>query len=359
MPLGNGNYVFFTLGVGEIWFTRLAEDGSWAPAVHEQNPQLPGDAGAQAVSTRDTTELQHLAIAVHGGELFHSLWNDQGQATPFGDVQNTAAGRVGPFIDVDAAHGPSGELFVVGCTNDGKLWDTTRNPAGTWRPFEDMQSVPNQTPIGYVRNVSCAAEPIVGIGAAFHVVVLTDTYHLFYTRLDLTTGTFSPFLDIETTTAGEAGNFTDVSCAWDGSCLHVCAVTGGTIQHTMMMPGLTWTPFADVKMLAGAPDPGLIEKVACGSARRLGPPGPVSTGCLLAAPLLLARPFMRRRRTDPLAAAATTMALEVVVVTSAQGAWHTERGPGTTGSWAPFVDVETTAAGPLGIGGTKPRNVAL
>ena len=41
MSLGDGNYVFLTVGAGQIWDTRRAADGSWVPAVREQNPQLP------------------------------------------------------------------------------------------------------------------------------------------------------------------------------------------------------------------------------------------------------------------------------------------------------------------------------
>jgi len=364
MALGSGNYVFFTVGTGLIWFTRRGPDGVWQPALQEHNPLLPGDAGAQAISTRGTLELQHLAIVAHGGELYHSLWNDQGQATQFADVQATAAGPVGGFMDVDAGHGATGQLFVVGCTVDGKLWFTTRSPDGTWRPFLDVESVAGQIPMDDVRNVSCAAEPALGLGAALHVVVLTTSYRLLYTRLDVLTGTFSPFLDIENTGAGEGGSFTDVSCAWDGANLHVVAVTSATIRHTMMTPGPAWTPFADVKTMAGPPDPGLIEKVACGTVRRPEPPGPISTGCplglLLVVPWLVSRPFVRRRLPDGVAEShASTLDVEIVVVTSAQRVWHTERRPEGTGSWSPFADVETTAAGPIGSLGSKPRNVAL
>ena len=359
MPLGDGNYIFFTVSHGEIWFTRRALDGTWVPVVHEQNPQLPGEAAAQAISTRGIFELQHLAVVADGGELWHSLWNSQGQATAFGDVQATAAGRVGGFMDVDASHGPSGELFVVACTVDGKLWDTTRDPNGTWRPFEDMKALANPTNIvGNVRNISCTTEePSGGSGHAFHVVALTEDYHLFHSRY-INSSTFSTFLDIESTAAGEAGNFTDVSCAWDGSCLHVCAVTGGTLRHTMMLPDMTWTPFVDVKTLARTPDPGVIEKVACGVPGTPPAPGPVTTGCnlLLAAPVVVARRVSRRRRSDPINAAAPTP-LEVVVLTSARQAWYVERG--SDGTWTTFMDIEATAAGTLGTFGARPFYVAL
>lgn len=367
MALGEGNYIFFTVSHGEVWFTRRAPDGSWVLAAQLQNPQLPGEAAAQAISTRGVLELQHLAVVADGGELWHSLWNSQGQATAFGDVQATAAGRVGGFMDVDATHGPSRELFVVGCTVDGKLWDTTRNPNGTWRPFEDMKALPSQINIGHVRNVACATEePSAGSGPAFHVVALTDNYRLFHTRY-INTSTFSPFLDIESTAAGEAGNFTDVSCAWDGSCLHVCAVTGGTLKHTMMLPDMTWTPFVDVKPLAGAPDPGLIEKVACEMRGTPLAPGSVSTGCnlLLAAPVSVVRRILQRRRSDPLDAAAS-LPLEVVILTtvvqqaplpSLRQAWHIERG--SNGTWTVFGDIETTLAGTLGTFGGRPFYVAL
>lgn len=308
MSLGDGNYVFLTVGAGQIWYTRRAADGSWVPAAREQNPPLPGEAAAQAISTQGTSQLQHLVIVADGGELWHSLWDSQGQATAFGDVQATAAGRVGGFMDVDATHGSfSAALFVVGCTVDGKLWDTTRNPDGSWRPFENMQTVPNQRQIGSVRNVSCTTEtspptvsttgaPPSGPDPAFHVVALTNDYHLFHTWQDAVTRTFSTFLDIESTAAGEAGNFTDVSCAWDGSALHVCAVANATLKHTTMLPDGTWTPFADVKTLA-ASDPGLIEKVACGIPTS---PPPKPSGCLLAAPILVARRiFLGPNQTRP------------------------------------------------------------
>ena len=364
MALGDGNYIFITTGAGHIWFTRRAADGSWVPAVREQNPQLPGDAGAQGISTRGVSELQHLAIVAFGGGLWHSRWDSQGQATVFGDVQSTAAGRVGGFLDVDATHGPAGtasaqELFLVGCTVDGKVWDTTRSPDGTWRPFEDMQTVPNQVTIGTVRNVSCASGPPNATGPAVHVVVLTNDYRLFHTRWDLDSDTFSTFLDIETTAAGEAGSFTDVSCAWDGSALHVCAVAGGTIKYTRMPPDGTWTPFADVKTLA-ASDPGLIEKVGCAVPSLSPGPGPVSTGCNFVARMarFVVQPFSRRAQPGSAAPlGATEPSVQVVVVTSAQRLWHTERTAGA--AWTPFVDVETTSAGAIGSSASRPRNVAL
>jgi hypothetical protein len=374
MPLGDGNYIFFTVGVGHIWFTRRASDGSWVPAVREQNPQLPGDASTQAISTRGLAELQHVAIVASGGQLWHSLWNSQGQATMFGDVQATAAGQVGGFVDVDATHGPLGtpssdELFVVGCNADGQLWDTTRHADGSWRPFENMQTIPGQINIGPIRNVACTTERPNGSGPAYHVVAVTDVrdeyerenrydpqaYHLFHTRRDINTGAFSTFLDIESTAAGEAGNFTDVSCAWDGSSLHVCGVAGGTVKHTMRHADGTWTPFAEVKTLA-ASDPGLIEKVGCGVPYRLPPPRPVSTGCLTAAPVRVARRMLRRRQPDSLEAVAPAP-LEVVVATSARTVWHTERSP--TAAWTPFEDIEATAAGAIGSFAARPRDIAL
>jgi hypothetical protein len=128
----------------------------------------------------------------------------------------------------------------------------------------------------------------------------------------------------------------------------------------MMLPDMTWTPFVDVKTLA-ASDPGLIEKVACAIPSTPPSPGPVSTGCLAAAPVRLARVarrILRRGQPDPLDAV-TPVPLEVVVLTSAQGVWHTERGPGPDGAWTPFGDVEATAAGAIGNISSKPRNVAL
>src|SRR3954451_18798587 len=86
VALGDGTYIFFTVSHGEIWFTRLAVNRTWDPAIHEQNPQLPGEAAAQAISTWGISELQHLAIVAQGGELWHSMWNSQGQATVFSDV---------------------------------------------------------------------------------------------------------------------------------------------------------------------------------------------------------------------------------------------------------------------------------
>jgi hypothetical protein len=64
---------------------------------------------------------------------------------------------------------------------------------------------------------------------------------------------------------------------------------------------------------------------------------------------------------DPLDAV-TPVPLEVVVLTSAQGVWHTERGPrgpGQSGGWTSFGDVEATTAGTIGNISSRPRNVAL
>lgn len=323
MAIGDGNYMFFTVGAGQIWFTRRAGDGSWAPALQETNPKLPGEAAAQAVSTQGTAELQHLAIVADGGELWHSLWDSQGRATVFGDVQATAAGRVGGFMDVDAAHGlpsfgPPWPLFVVGCTVDGKLWYTIRKPDGTWQPFKDIQAATGAGQIGPVRNVSCTHEPHRLTSdpedplPAFHVVALTRNYRLFHTRHDFLSGAFSPFVDIETAGAGEAGNFSDVSCAWAsvifGNRLHVCAVADDTVKHTMMFPSMTWAPFFNVKTEAG--DPGRIEKVACAM-----PSIPI----------------------DPNGQAVLSSPLSVVVLTSEQKAWRTGRLSflGTPGTWGP------------------------
>lgn len=322
MALGNGNYVFFVTGDGRIWFTRRAVDGSWSPVLRLQNPALPGAAGDLAVSHLGTTEMQILATTAFGGGLWHSLWDKEGRATQFGDVE-MQAGQRPPFLGVDAAHGSlqnigggltRWQLHLVTCDVNGDLWHTLRYGNGAWSPFGNIEQQAGD--IGSTRSVTCAYYngPL---SDQLHVVAVTNDYRLKHTAMRVSTNeSWAPVVDLEVA-AGEAGSFLQASCACIGADLHLCAVTGdGTVKHAVRASAGAWTPLGDVKVQAG--DIGQVEYVGCEAGAR--------------------------------------NSLQVVVVTSTQRVFHTQRNQ--DGSWTPFGDVEGQC-GLIGSSAARPRQVAL
>ncbi|MGW3647055.1 hypothetical protein [Streptomyces sp. NPDC000878] len=314
--------MFFVTDGGQIWFTRRAVNGSWSPALRLQNPALPGAAGDLAVSHLGTAEMQILATAAFGGGLWHSLWDNEGKATQFGDVE-TQAGQRPPFLGVDAAHGSlqsigggltRWQLHVVGCDVNGDLWHTLRYGNGAWMPFGNIEQ--QASDIGSARSVACAYYDG-PLSDQLHVVAVTNDYRLKHTTLRVSTNdSWSPFIDVEMV-AGETGSFLQASCACIGPDLHLCAITGdGNVKHAVRTPAGAWTPLGDVETQAG--DVGQIEYVGC--------------------------------------EAGAQKTLQVVVLTSAQRVLHTQRNQDS--SWTPFRDVEGQC-GSIGSSSARPRRVAL
>ncbi len=168
---------------------------------------------------------------------------------PWQDVKALAASDPGPFISADCdVNGLI--LHICAVTNDGKLWHTFRQPG--WQPFEDVKARIGGD-WGELRDVGVAM-----LGDGLHVCVTALT-SLGQWRILHTTrhadGTWDSFEDVNALTAFP-GSFISIDCANIKGELHVCSVSDdGKLWHTVRSSQNSWLPFEDVQATASnAPD---------------------------------------------------------------------------------------------------------
>jgi len=80
--------------------------------------------------------LQVGGITEDGG-MWHTIRTPDKHWTQFGNVVQQA-GDVGTFVSVGAAGFYTGELNVVGVSEDGGMWHTIRTPDKHWTQFGNV-----------------------------------------------------------------------------------------------------------------------------------------------------------------------------------------------------------------------------
>jgi hypothetical protein len=187
-----------------------------------------------------------------------SLWN------PWEEVKAKRQNEPGPFVSVDSVNtwNNNGQevLHVLGITQDGTLWYTSRVEKQDWQPFENLS-----TQIGGNEGKLLQVGATVGIsGNPLDAFVIAQTKQgeqriLHTSSTDGTT--WEKFEDItQPELAGFPGSFISVDCAHISAgtsfdLLQVCGITkDGNLWHTLNfatpVSNLRWLPFANVALLS-------------------------------------------------------------------------------------------------------------
>jgi hypothetical protein len=240
---------------GNLWHTIRAADGNWLPFgdVKAATGTDPGYLGF--VATAVIGGNLHVVAQSGDGNLWHTIRAADGSWQPFGDVKAATGTDPGYFGDVSiSGNNASGELHVVGQTNDGNLWHTIRAADGRWQPFGDVKAATGTDP-GYVGFVATAL-----IGGNLHLVGETDQDGNLWHTIRAADGSWLPFGDVKVATGTNPGFILDVSIASNNASgeLHVVGATNdGDLWHTIRAADGNWQPFGDVKAATGT-DPGYL-----------------------------------------------------------------------------------------------------
>jgi hypothetical protein len=248
---------------GGMWHTIRHLDGSWVPSfgdVKAQESNDPGEFGA--VSCAAVNGELHVVGLTEDGGMWHTIRHANGSWQPFfGDVKAQESNDPGEFKAAGTA-GVSGELHVVGVTDDGGMWHTIRHVDGSWQPsFGDVKAQESNDP-GEFDAVACAS-----VNGELHVVGLTEEGGMWHTIRHVD-GSWQPsFGDVKAQESNDPGEFQAVGCASvDGELQLVGVTEDGGLWHTIRHPNGSWQPFfGDVKAQESN-DPGEFKAVACADA---------------------------------------------------------------------------------------------
>jgi hypothetical protein len=247
---------------GGMWHTvRFADGTGWQPSFGDVKAQESNDPGhfSSVGCAGVGGELQVVALT-NDGKMWHTIRHADGSWQPaFGDVKAQESNDPGYFTAVGCA-GVNGELHVVGLTDDGRMWHTIRHADGSWQPFfGDVKAQESNDP-GYFTAVGCA-----GVSGELHVVGLTDDGAMWHTiRLAGGTGWQPFFGDVKAQESNDPGYLTATGCAGVNGELQVLALgEDGRMWHTIRHADGSWHPdFGDVKGQESN-DPGHFVSVGC------------------------------------------------------------------------------------------------
>ncbi|MFF2546207.1 trypsin-like serine protease [Kitasatospora sp. NPDC058063] len=146
--------------------------------------------------------------------------------------------------------------------SDANLYFASRLYDGTWTPYEDVQATAGN--IGGVRAVASA-----GINADTHIIALGGDGHLHYAIRNLDGGWKQTFADLNVALTDLSG-ITQVSIASISDNLHVVVVANGTLYHSIRNGAGQWTSFNVVTDVTG-PLNGITAISAAGASGDAGP----------------------------------------------------------------------------------------
>ncbi|HZU03560.1 MAG TPA: hypothetical protein VFA10_28095 [Ktedonobacteraceae bacterium] len=204
----------------------------------------------------------HLLGITSDGRVWHTsqpegTYDSEGAWQTWEEVKAPGSHQPGPFIHVDCVSTETAdgkeELYVLGITQDAKLWYTSRVEGQNWQPFVDLG-----TRIGGGWNFRHVAvtEAAGQIDMCVVVSVEHGAQRILHTRRPAGKTTWEQFEEItRPDLAGFPGSFISVDCAYTGSyqfaMLHVCGVTSdGKLWHTIHFANPTWLPFVNVQFLS-------------------------------------------------------------------------------------------------------------
>jgi hypothetical protein len=199
-----------------------------------------------------------LHVCVNGGsyQLFHTVRFGDGNWTVFGDVG--AVTGLSEQVQTQCCASVAGELHVIAGTAV-KVRHAIRHPNGIWTEFGDV-FYETGSPANPVFSVAAA-----GVGAELHVCFVDAQQRLLHT-IRHSNGTWTPLEDLSST-LGLPAKPSYLACAAVSGELHVAFIDWGFIGaknglwHAIRHTDSTWTPFGDVKAVAG--DHGSVLVVRC------------------------------------------------------------------------------------------------
>lgn len=213
------------------------------------------------VACADVAGVLHVCANAEANNLIHAIRLLNGSWTAFGDVRLAAQAPSGAIFSVAAAGIGSQLRLLIAFRRGGstwstnhEVWETFRNPSGQWRRFENRG--------GSFDHISCA-----GVGAELHIAGITfDSQGIRIGALehavDVPGPNWTPFGDVRAEILREhpgsldPGTFGSVACAAFADELHLCAIGGGRILHTIRKVDGTWFPFGPVIDVVVAQNPG-------------------------------------------------------------------------------------------------------
>ncbi|MEU1289924.1 trypsin-like serine protease [Kitasatospora sp. NPDC005856] len=146
--------------------------------------------------------------------------------------------------------------------SDANLYFASRLYDGTWTPYEDVQATAGN--IGGVRAVATA-----GINADTHIIALGGDGHLHYAIRNLDGSWGQKFEDLNVALT-DLGGITQVSIASIRDNLHVVVVSNGTLYHAIRNGARQWSSFNVVTDVTG-PLTGITSISAAGASGDAGP----------------------------------------------------------------------------------------
>jgi uncharacterized protein YkwD len=244
---------------GRLWHTIRQSDGSWLPF---------GDVAARAgdrgqfvsVALANVNDELHVCGVTSDGKLWHTIRDSNGNWTPFGDVKGQSGDpgtftRVAATMMTDASTGAQ-ELYVLGVTSNGQLYETVRHPDGTWSPFvRSLQGVSDafvESGVTFARAGGGTRLYLAPVSSAGQFWLATESFGAVGAADQLEPlGSLLP----SPVTHVSVGLASDVS-----QLVQMAVVTAdGGLWHQIGSPG-AWPGFGDVKGQAG--DPGMVVSVS-------------------------------------------------------------------------------------------------
>jgi len=164
----------------------------------------------------------HVCGVTSNGRLWHTIREVNGAWSAFGDVEGQTGDR-GSFIDVGITERPVNfpenasqicELHMCAVASDGHLWHTIRQENGAWSSFGDVEGQAGDR--GNFVNIACSNVDDPNLASEWfpiHAAGTTTDGRLWHT-IRWTNGTWQPFGDVKGQ-AGDRGPFVAVSVAYD------------------------------------------------------------------------------------------------------------------------------------------------
>ncbi|MFJ8444226.1 trypsin-like serine protease [Kitasatospora griseola] len=208
--------------------------------------------GSWLVAARATEPGWKASVLVNGdnGALYRAVRLPDGTLTDFSDIQ----GRTGVSggVKAFAQAGINSETEIVALGNDGHLWHSSLGPE-SHLPGTPIMEGPRTDLTGSGRPLAdITSVSAVSIGWNLHVVAVAGG-KVYHTMRD-GNGAWSSWGDVLAVT-GQIGTVSTAAIANVGNEMHVVAVADGKAYHTIRLATGSWGGWGDVAQAAGATGP--------------------------------------------------------------------------------------------------------